>query len=121
MDTEIVNSHILPRENYNWPDLLSKTVEDLSQIARTEVQLLEATVKQLIEAQTDKLIGVVFLLVALAYGSLFLSAGIVLLVHLWLAWWLAFVITGAAIVVAGFFFQITMSVVARRKETRSKA
>jgi hypothetical protein len=105
----------LPAENPDWPELLSKTVDDLSRIARTEIELLEATFKRLIEAQTDKIVGMVFLLVALVYGSLFLLGGIVLLIHLWLDWWLAFIITGFVIVGAGVFFQLRMTAAARAK------
>ena len=99
----------------NWPELVSKTVDDLSRIARTEIELLEVTLKRLIEAQTDKIVGLLSLLVALIYGSLFLLGGIVLLIHLWLAWWLSFLITGAAIVAAGVIFQMRMAALGRQK------
>src|ERR1700724_2609207 len=101
-----IDSDIASAKNSGWPQLLSKTVDDLSRITRTEMELLEGTLKRLIEAQTDKIVGMLFLLVALSYGSLFLFSGIVLLIHLWLAWWLAFVITGVAIVLAGISFQM---------------
>jgi hypothetical protein len=110
-----IDSDIASAENSGWPQLLSKTVDDLSRIARTEMELLEVTLKRLIEAQTDKIVGMLFLLVALSYGSLFLFSGIVLLIHLWLAWWLAFVITGVAIVLAGISFQMRMKMAAREK------
>jgi hypothetical protein len=89
--------------------------DDLSRIARTEMELLEVTLKRLIEVQTDKIVGMLFLLVALSYGSLFLLGGIVLLIHLWLAWWLAFLITGVAIVTVGIFFQMRMKAAPERK------
>ena len=100
----------------NWPEVLSKTVDDLSRIARTEMELLVAKLGLLLEAQTDKIAGMLFLIVALSYGSLFLLGGIVLLIHLWLAWWLSFLITGAAIVIAGVFFQMTMKAAARKRK-----
>lgn len=101
----------------NWPELLSKTIDDLSRIARTEMELLVAKLGLLLEAQTDKIAATLILVVALSYGSLFLLVGIVLLIHLWLAWWLSFLITGAAIVMTGFFLQMTMKAAARKKET----
>ena len=100
----------------NWPEVLSKTIDDLSRIARTEMELLGAKLGLLVEAQTDKMAGMLFLIVALSYGSLFLLGGIILLIHLLLAWWLSFLITGAAIVIAGIFFQMTMRATDRRKE-----
>jgi hypothetical protein len=108
---------VLAEVTPNWPQLLSKTIDDLSRIAGTEMELLVAKLGLLLEAQTDKITGagVLLLIVALSYGSLFLLGGIVLLVHLWLAWWLSFLITGAAIVMAGVFFQMTMKAAARKK------
>jgi uncharacterized membrane protein YgcG len=104
-------------ENPNWPELVSKTVDDLSRIVRTEIELLEVTLKRVIEAQTDKIVGMLFLIIALIYGSLFLFGGIVLLLHLWLAWWLSFLITGSMIVIAGVLFQMTMSAAGRKKSS----
>jgi len=95
--------------NPNWPELLSKTVDDLSRVARIEIELLEATLKSLIEAQTEKITGMLVLVVALAYGSVFLLGGVVLLLHLWLAWWLSFLITGIVICTAGVVFQMRMT------------
>src|SRR5438105_12073968 len=66
-------------ENPDWPRLLSKTVDDLARVARTEIQLLDASLSRLIEAQTDKITRMLVLVVALTYGSLFLLRGIVLL------------------------------------------
>jgi hypothetical protein len=106
---------VLAEVTPNWPQLLSKTIDDLSRIAGTEMELLVAKLGLLLEAQTDRIAGMLFLIVALSYGSLFLLGGIVLLVHLWLAWWLSFLITGAAIVMAGVFFQMTMKAAARKK------
>jgi uncharacterized membrane protein YgcG len=102
-------------ENPDWPQLLSKTVDDLSRVARTEIQLLEATLKRLIEAQTDKIAGMLVLVAALTYGSLFLLGGVVLLIHLWLAWWLSFLITGVVICLAGVVFQMRMTAAAQKK------
>jgi Putative Actinobacterial Holin-X, holin superfamily III len=101
----------------NWPELLSKTIDDLSRIARTEVELLVAKLGLLLEAQTDKITGVLILVGALLYGSVFVLGGIVLLLHLWIAWWLSFLITGTAVVIAGVLFQMTMKAAARKKET----
>ncbi len=102
-------------ENPNWPELLARTVDDLSKVASTEIKLLEATLKRLIESQTDKIVGMLALVVAFGYGSLFLLGGIVLLIHLWLAWWLAFLITGIAICSLGIAFQRVMSAAAKKK------
>jgi hypothetical protein len=102
-------------ENPKWPELLSKTVDDLSRVARTEIELLEATLKRLIQAQTDKIAGMLVLVVALTYGSLFLLGRVVLMIHLWLAWWLSFLITGIVICSAGVVFQTRMTAAAKKQ------
>ena len=102
-------------ENPDWPQLLSKTVDDLARVARTEIQLLDASLRRLIEAQTDKITGMLVLVVALTYGSLFLLGGIVLLIHVWLAWWLSFLITGLVICSAGVVLQMRTSAAAKKK------
>jgi Putative Actinobacterial Holin-X, holin superfamily III len=101
----------------NWPELLSKTIDDFSRIGRTEMELLVAKLGLLLEAQTDKITGVLILVGALLYGSVFVLGGIVLLLHLWIPWWLSFLITGTAVVIAGVLFQMTMKAAARKKET----
>ena len=101
---------IVAQDNHpNWPELLSKTVDDLSRIGRTEIELLETRLKHVIEAQTDNIAGMLVLVVTLSYGSLLLLGGFVLLLHLWLAWWLSFLIVGIVIAAAGIFFQRLMA------------
>ena len=113
---ENTSNRALVDETPNWPQLLSKTVDDLTRIAQTEIELLESKTRILLESQVDKIAGMLFLIVALSYGSLFLLGGVVLLIHLWLAWWLSFLITGAAMVLTGIFFKLSMTATARRKE-----
>jgi hypothetical protein len=114
-DPEMTTSHAAPAETPNWPELLSRTVDDLSAIARTEMELLGAVTKRLIETQTEKLTGAVVLLLALSHGLLFVLGGVVLLIHLWLAWWLAFLITGFAAICAGVLFQMSMAAAAKER------
>jgi len=112
MDTH--NQHpIVPQANPNWPELLSKTVDDLSRICKTEIELLETRLKHLIEAQLDNVVGMLVLVVALSYGSLFLLGGLVLLIHLWLAWWLSLLIVGIIVASTGVVFQRRMAAAAR--------
>ena len=102
-------------QQVSWPELLSKTVDDLAHLGRIEIELLEATLKRLVEAQTDNIAGMLVLVFALAYASFFLFGGVVLLIHLWLAWWLSFLITGFAIALAGVGFFLILKSFAREK------
>jgi hypothetical protein len=100
----------------DWPELVSKTVDDLSRIGKREMELFESKLRLMIEAQTDKITGVVVLVVALGYGAFFLLSGVVLLLHLWFAWWLSFLIAGAAVISAGICSQMALRAGARQKE-----
>jgi len=110
-----IKHEIIPEANPNWPELLSKTVDDLTRIGKTEIELLETKLKRLIEAQVDNVAGMLVLVVALSYGSLFLLGGLVLLIHLWLAWWLSLLIVGIAVASAGVIFQMRMAAAAKAK------
>jgi len=79
----------------DWPALLSKTADDLSQIGRTETEFMTISLKLLVESETDKFVGQAILILTLSYGLLLILGGIVLLVHFWLAWWLSLLIAGA--------------------------
>lgn len=114
-NTEHVDNEIRPERSLNLPELLSKTVDDLSRIVQTEIGLLRLTLQQVLEAETDRIIGMLGLLVAAAYGSLFLLGGIMLLIHLWLAWWAAFLVTGAAVTAVGVLLLLLMLSRARAK------
>jgi cobalamin biosynthesis protein CobD/CbiB len=113
MDTHNNESVIVSEPSPNWPELLSKTVDDLTRIGRTEIELLETRLKRLLDAQVDNIAGILVLVVALAYGSLFLLGGLVLLIHLWLAWWLSFLIVGVVIALAGLAFKMRMAAAAK--------
>jgi hypothetical protein len=92
-----------------------QTVDDLSNIAKTEMALFEARVQRLIEAQAEKFAGILSLLICAAYGSLYFLAGVLLLIHLWLAWWLSFLITGFAVGCVGIFIYMAMFSAAKAK------
>jgi hypothetical protein len=112
---ENVNHELVSVKDPNWPKLLSDTVDDLSRILRIDIELLELKFKRRLEAQIEKVVGVLILLVALIYGSLFLLGGAILLLHWWLAWWLSMLITGSVIVIMGIVVQMRLSAAARKK------
>jgi hypothetical protein len=87
--TEQVNHQVVSADQPNWPELMSKTVGDLSHIAKTEIQLLEANLRRLIQSEASRIIGILILAIASLYGSVLLLGGVVILLHVWLTWWLA--------------------------------
>jgi hypothetical protein len=107
--TEGNGSHPVVVTDSTWPQLLAETVDEVARIVRTEIGLAEASLRRMFENQTERVLGAVFLLVALVYGSIFVLGSVVLLIHQWLAWWMAFGITGIVIILAGFGFQTIMT------------
>lgn len=105
----------IPPHKPDWSELISKTTDDLARIARTEIQLFEVTLTRVVEAQADKLAGILILVTALAYGSFFLLGGVVLLIHVWLAWWIAFFITSGIVMALGVMGLLIFWALARRK------
>lgn len=114
--TEGDGSHRVVVTDSSWPQLLAETVDEVARIVRTEIRLAEASLRRMFENQTERVMGALFLLVALVYGSIFILGGVVLLIHQWLAWWMAFGITGIVIIAVGFTFQAIM---ARRAASKS--
>jgi putative superfamily III holin-X len=107
--TEGNGSHPVVVTDSTWPQLLAETVDEVARIVRTEIRLGEAGLRRMFENQAERMMGALFLLVALVYGSMFVLGSVVLLIHQWLAWWMAFGITGMVVIVAGFGFQTIMA------------
>jgi Putative Actinobacterial Holin-X, holin superfamily III len=107
--TEGNGSHPVVVTDSTWPQLLAETVDEVARIVRTEIRLAEASLSRIVGHQTERVFGAVVLLVALVYGATFVLGSIVLLIHQWLAWWMAFGITGIVIIAAGLVFQTIMA------------
>ncbi len=101
----------------SWPHLLAKTVDDLTSIIRTDIQLLGKTLEGVVEAQTDKISAVLVLMTACVYASLLLLGAVVLLLHLWLDLSLSMLITSA--LVAGS--ALVLEVVLKTKEKKHRS
>ncbi|MGH7915751.1 MAG: phage holin family protein [Candidatus Binataceae bacterium] len=101
------NQRELARQT-DFAELASRIVDDLAKILRSEIRLFDASLRKTLESQTDRVLGALFLLVTLIYGSLCLVGGVILLLHIWLEWWLALGITGLAIIIAGGIFKMAM-------------
>ena|SRR5690348_13126725 len=92
-----------------WSQLLAETVDEVARIVRTEIGLAEASLSRLLERKTERAYGVVLLLVALVYGLMFVLSSAVLLIHQWLAWWMAFGIAGVVVIAVVFASQTIMA------------
>lgn len=107
-----------PTELRDWPELLAKTVDDAAKLLGAELHLFEANVRAMIEAQTQRLIGMLLAVSALAYGLLFVLGAVATLLHMALPWWLALGITGLAVIAIGVIAQLVLS---KRAEQKTKS
>ncbi len=114
--TEENGSHPVVVTESTWPQLLAETVDEVARIARTEIRLAEASLSRVVENQTERVLSAVLLLVVLVYGATFVLGSVVLLIHQWLAWWMALGIIRIVIIAAGFGFQTIMG---RRANSKS--
>jgi hypothetical protein len=78
--TESAISHSR-QTSYHWPELLSKTICDLSQLAHAEFELNEAGLKPVIEGQIDRMPILGLLTAILMYALLLFIWGLVLFIH----------------------------------------
>jgi hypothetical protein len=106
---EGTGSHPVVVTDSTWPHLLAETVDEVARIVRTEIRLAEASLSRMVGHQAERVFGAVVLLGALVYGATFVLGSIVLLIHQWLTWWMAFGITGIVIITAGLVFQTIMA------------
>ena len=96
-------------ESRDWSELIQKTIDDGSRVIRAELRLFEQNVRNLLDAQGDRLIGALSVMAAVSYGAALILVGVVFLLNLWLVLWLSFVVVGVATVVIGVVVQMALA------------
>src|SRR5215469_936381 len=88
-----------------WPELVSRAVNDLSRIVHAEIRLAELGVKNLIEQEIDRTVKVVIALGLLLCAAICSVGAAIIGLHEVLGlWWAAFAIVAGASGVAGAGF-----------------
>lgn len=98
-----------PSDEVKWPVLLGRTLEDLAHIFQLELRLMGAKVPPLMMAVADRAIGALVILYLGIIGGSCLLAALILLLHLWLAWWECFAVGGVVTLVCAVVIHISMS------------
>jgi hypothetical protein len=94
-----------PDSEAQWPELISRAVNDLSRIVHAEFRLVELGIKRLIEEEIDRSIKVVAALGFLLCSAVCAVCALIIGLHLLLGlWWAAFAIVAAASGLAGIAF-----------------
>src|SRR5215469_9326794 len=95
------NDSSLDRRNHDseaqWPELVSRAVNDLSRIVHAEIRLAELGVKNLIEQEIDRTVKVVIALGLLLCAAICSVGAAIIGLHEVLGlWWAAFAIVAGA-------------------------
>jgi hypothetical protein len=93
--------HAIPGEAqaYSWPELFGQLVLDFTKVLEAEARLMRASIEPALTSVLEHWLWRLVLAALILTGGLLLVAAAILVLHLWVAWWLAFAITGAATIV----------------------
>jgi hypothetical protein len=80
----------------SWPALFGKLILDFSKVLEAEARLMRASIQPTLSAVLERWLWQLMVAGIALTGCMLLIGAAILLIHVWLAWWLAFGITGAA-------------------------
>ena len=102
---EIVRDRRSQNSDTQWPELVSRAVNDISRIVHAEIRLAELGIKRLIEREIDRSLKVVIALGFLLCAAVCAVGAAVIGLHTLLGlWWAAFAIVAAMSGLAGVGF-----------------
>jgi putative superfamily III holin-X len=102
---EVVRDRGRDNSDAQWPELVSRAVNDLSRIVHAEIRLAELGIKSLIEQEIDRSLKVVMALGFLLCAAVCAVGATVIGLHAVLGfWWAAFAIVAAISSLAGVGF-----------------
>jgi VIT1/CCC1 family predicted Fe2+/Mn2+ transporter len=96
-------------ESRDWSELIQKTIDDGTRVVSAEMRLFEKNVRELLDAQTDRVLGTLAVMAAIVYGAAMILVGAVFLLHLLLPLWLSLIVIGAATATCGIVVQMVLS------------
>jgi Putative Actinobacterial Holin-X, holin superfamily III len=89
------------RAEGDWSTLASRAIDDISRIIQSEIGLLETTLRAVVEEQTDYALANLAVVAVMVCAASCMLGALILFLHQWLLWWLAFAITGVVASAAG--------------------
>jgi hypothetical protein len=90
-----------PGTEGDWSTLVGRAIDDVSRIIQSEIGLLETTLRAVVEEQTDYALANLAAVAVMICAAICMLGALILLVHQWLQWWLAFAIAGLVASAAG--------------------
>ena len=110
-----------PGAEGDWSSLAGRAIEDVSRIIQSEIGLLETTLRAALEEQTDYALANLATVAVMICAAICMLGALILLVHQWLQWWLAFAIAGLAAAAVGIAIHATAGRRAAVRRPRVKA
>jgi small-conductance mechanosensitive channel len=94
-----------PDADAQWPELISRAVNDLSRIVHAEFRLVELGIKRLVEEEIDRSIKIIAALGFLLCSAVCAVCALIIGLHILLGlWWASLAIVAAASALAGIAF-----------------
>jgi VIT1/CCC1 family predicted Fe2+/Mn2+ transporter len=96
-----------PGTEGDWSTLAGWAIDDVSRIIQSEIGLLETTLRAALEEQTDYALANLATVAVMICAAICMLGALILFLHQWLQWWLAFAIAGLAAFAVGFAIRTT--------------
>jgi hypothetical protein len=100
----------------DWSTLVGRAIDDVSRIIQSEIGLLETTLRAVVEEQTDYALANLAAVAVMICAAICMLGALILFLHQWLQWWLAFAIAGLVASAAGI---VIHAAVGRRVAVRA--
>jgi hypothetical protein len=110
-----------PGTEGDWSTLVGKAIDDVSRIIQSEIGLLETTLRAVVEEQTDYALANLATVAVMICAAICMLGALILLLHQWLQWWLAFAIAGLVASAVGIAIHTTAGRRVAVRQTRVKA
>jgi len=85
----------------DWSTLVGRAIDDVSRIIQSEIGLLETTLRAVVEEQTDYALANLAVVAVIICAAICMLGALILFLHQWLQWWLAFAVAGLVASAAG--------------------
>jgi hypothetical protein len=104
----------------DWSTLAGRVIDDVSRIIQSEIGLLETTLRGTLEEQTDYALANLATVAVMICAAICMLGALILFLHQWLQWCLAFAIAGLVASAVGTAIHATAGRRVAVRETRTK-
>jgi hypothetical protein len=109
-----------PGAEGDWSTLAGRVIDDVSRIIQSEIGLFETTMKTALEEQTDYALANLATVAVMICAAICMLGALILFLHQWLQWWLAFAAAGLVAAVVGIAIHATAGRRAAVRQTHIK-